>query len=171
VGAPKRLRKKYEKPATMWDMHRIEEEHSLREKYGLKNMREVWLAESELRRIRRKAREVLSGKESEGTGKAMIARLAKLNIIKSDAAVDDLLVIGIESLLERRLQSIVLRKGMAKSMKQARQLVTHGFIAVNGQRVTSPSYLVSADEESKITYYKPIKIDFGEAGAGANKGV
>ncbi|MGC8587125.1 MAG: 30S ribosomal protein S4 [Candidatus Micrarchaeia archaeon] len=171
MGAPKRLRKKYEKPTMMWDLHRIEEEHSLKEKYGLKNMRELWLAESELRRIRRKAREVLSGKESDETGKAMIARLSKLNVIKSSAAVDDLLVIGIEALLERRLQSMVLRKGMAKSIKQARQLVTHGFIAIDGKRITSPSYLVSADEENKISYYKPIKIDFGNAATAESAGI
>lgn len=55
-------------------------------------------------------------------------------------------------LLERRLDNIVYRAGMAKSRPHARQLVAHGLVKVNGQRVTVPSYLVAIGD--KITLAK-----------------
>jgi len=58
----------------------------------------------------------------------------------------------IEDILERRLQSIVFSKGLAKSIFQARQLITHGHVAIDGKRVPTPSYLVLKDEETKIAY-------------------
>jgi small subunit ribosomal protein S4 len=158
LGAPKRFRKKYEKPTLMWDKQRIESEHKLKERYGLRNLKEVWQAASELRRIRRNVREVLSGRAGEEVGKEIIARLAKYNVVSASATLDDLLVIDLDAMLNRRLQSVVVTKGMARSMRQARQLITHGFISVNSKRVTTPGYMVSLNEESRIGYYKPIKI-------------
>jgi small subunit ribosomal protein S4 len=48
-------------------------------------------------------------------------------------------------LLERRLDNVVYRAGFATSRTQARQLVLHGHIAVNGRRVNIPSFLVQKD--------------------------
>jgi small subunit ribosomal protein S4 len=53
-------------------------------------------------------------------------------------------------LLERRLDNVVYRLGWASSRPEARQLVTHGHIAVNGKRVDIPSYLTSPDEVISI---------------------
>ncbi len=159
MGAPRRNRKKYERPSTMWNKHRIEEEHKLAGTYGLRNLRELWKATSEIRRIRRNAREVLSGNTGADVGRQIINRLARYNVVNEDAIPDDLLVIKPESLLERRLQTLVYRKGMAKSLKQARQFITHGFIAINSRRMSSPGYLVNKAEESNISYYKAIKIE------------
>jgi len=58
-----------------------------------------------------------------------------------------------KDLLERRLQTIVFRKGLAKTIYQARQLVVHGHIAIAGRRVTSPGYIVPVDEENLIDFY------------------
>ena len=142
----------------MWEKQRIDEEHKLQERFGLRNLKEVWIADSELRRIRRNVREVLSGRASAEVGKMMVARLAKYGVVADSAALDDLLIVNIDSILNRRLQSIVLNKGMAKTAKQARQLITHGFIAVNGRRTTSPGYMVATTEEPMISYYKPIDL-------------
>lgn len=142
----------------MWEKQRIDEEHKLKERFGLRNLKEVWIAASELRRIRRNVREVLSGKADAAVGKDIIARLSKYNIVAPSAVLDDLLVINIDSILNRRLQSIVTNKGLAKTAKQARQLITHGFIAVDGKRVTAPGYMVAAGDEDKIAYYKPIDL-------------
>ena len=49
--------------------------------------------------------------------------------------------------LERRLDNVVYRLGLATSRRQARQLVRHGHIQVNGRKVNIPSYEVSAGEE------------------------
>ncbi|MDH5634797.1 MAG: 30S ribosomal protein S4, partial [Candidatus Bathyarchaeota archaeon] len=68
------------------------------------------------------------------------------------AVLDDVLDLSLEDILERRLQTIVFSKGLAKSIFQARQLITHGHIAIDRRRVPSPSYLVLRDEETKIAY-------------------
>lgn len=49
-------------------------------------------------------------------------------------------------LLERRLDNVVYRMGLAHTRRQARQLVTHGHIAVNGKRLDIPSALVKAGD-------------------------
>ena len=171
MGSPKRIRKKYDKSKLVWDTARINEVHSLMRKYGLKNARELLIAENELDRIRKNAREVLSGRASEEMAKSLIQRLARYNIVKPDASIEDLLTINVEALLARRLQSLIVEKGLAKSMRQARQLVTHGFIAINSVKVSSPGYMVQASEENAISYYKPINLDAGAAGATVAGGV
>ncbi len=50
-------------------------------------------------------------------------------------------------LLERRLDSAIFRLGMASSRNQARQLVRHKHILVNGRKVNIPSFLVSVGDE------------------------
>ena len=49
-------------------------------------------------------------------------------------------------LLERRLDNVVYRMGMAESRKEARQLVLHGHFTINGQKATIPSMLVKAGD-------------------------
>jgi small subunit ribosomal protein S4 len=53
-------------------------------------------------------------------------------------------------LLERRLDNVVFRLGFASSRAEARQMVTHGHLTVNGQRVDIPSYLVKIGEVVSI---------------------
>lgn len=50
------------------------------------------------------------------------------------------------SMLERRLDNVIYRLKMATSRTQARQMITHGHVFVNGARVSSPSYQVSIDD-------------------------
>ncbi len=50
------------------------------------------------------------------------------------------------SLLELRLDNVVYRLGLAKTRRQARQVVVHGHIRVNGQKVSVPSYQVKVDD-------------------------
>lgn len=61
--------------------------------------------------------------------------------------------------LERRLDNVVYRLGMASSRKHARQLVSHGHILVNGKRVNIPSYLVKPKDKIEVVEasYKPPK--------------
>lgn len=54
-------------------------------------------------------------------------------------------------LLERRLDNVVYRLGFASSTSQARQLVRHGHIEVNGKVVTIPSYIVGVNQVISIT--------------------
>ena len=50
------------------------------------------------------------------------------------------------TLLERRLDNVVFRMGLANTRREARQLVNHGHFTVNGKRVNIPSYLVKVGE-------------------------
>ena len=55
MGEPKFSRPKFDTPPHPWKKARIEEEHLIQANHGLKNMREIWKAKSELRRYRRQA--------------------------------------------------------------------------------------------------------------------
>jgi small subunit ribosomal protein S4 len=61
---------------------------------------------------------------------------------RSEEATGEMLL----SLLERRLDNVVYRLKLSISRRQARQIITHGHILVNGKKVYSPSYLVSVGE-------------------------
>ena len=52
--------------------------------------------------------------------------------------------------LERRLDNVVYRLGFAVARRQARQLVRHGHVQINGKKVDIPSYQVSAGEEISV---------------------
>jgi small subunit ribosomal protein S4 len=58
-------------------------------------------------------------------------------------------------LLETRLDNIVFRSGFAETRQQARQLVSHGFFAVNGKRVNIPSFKVKVGNTIK---FSPTKL-------------
>ena len=97
----------------------------------------------------------LIGKSVEERGKMeaeILAHLKKLGVLDETAVLDDVLDLTIEDIFERRLQTIIFRKGLAKSIQQARQLITHGHIAIGDKRVTIPSYMVTREEEKVIAY-------------------
>lgn len=50
------------------------------------------------------------------------------------------------SILESRLDNVIFRMGLADTRRQARQIVTHGHVLVNGKRVNIPSYLVKTGQ-------------------------
>jgi small subunit ribosomal protein S4 len=58
----------------------------------------------------------------------------------------DLTGTALLKLLERRLDNVIYRMGWARTRPQARQLVSHGHVLVDGRRVDIPSYLVDADQ-------------------------
>lgn len=157
MGDPKKQRRSYSKPRQLWQMERIEREKKLVKKYGLKNGKELWKVESLLRTFRRRARKLLTLKteQAEIEKKQLLDRLSTLNISKKSAGIDDVLVMKIEDILERRLQTMVQKTGLANTPKQARQFIVHGLITIGGNRVTSPSYLVKRDEEKDIKSRSP----------------
>jgi len=149
----KKIRKKYERPKKMFDKQRIEKDKELFKTYGLKAKNEIWRAEAILRKYRRLARE-LTGKENKEKEKLIIDKLVKLGMLNDAAALDDILGLTIETILERRLQTIVFRKGLANTANHARQLIVHGHVVFDGRKMPYPSYLVSREEENKIQIIK-----------------
>ena len=154
MGDPKKQRKKYETPRFLWRTDVLQEELKLLGQYGLRNKRELWRHKTMLSKFRGIARSLIgkTPEERRKMEKEVLARLKKLGMIHETAVLDDVLDLTIEAVLERRLQTIVFRKGLAKSIYQARQLITHGHVAIGKQRVTVPSYLVTREDENQITY-------------------
>lgn len=157
MGDPRKIRKKFETPRHPYEGQRIKEENKLVRKYGLKNKRELWKAQSELRKYRANARDLQASLRT-GDPRAtklmreIASKLAKYGILSENATADDILALNIESILDRRLQTIVFRKGLARTPKMARQLIVHGHIVVNSRKVTIPSYKVKKLDEDTIEY-------------------
>jgi small subunit ribosomal protein S4 len=160
MGDPRRLRPKYETPKVVWNKERIEAERKLIEEYGLKNMREVWIAQKEVRTIRRIARNLLSlGEKGDAASRKIINKAVRLGFVKEGAGLDDLLALSVRDVLERRLETRVQKRGLSRSLRQARQLITHGFISVGGRKASAPGYIVPVSEEQTITYFKAIDLN------------
>ncbi|MBI5148304.1 30S ribosomal protein S4 [Candidatus Pacearchaeota archaeon] len=150
MGDPRKQHKKYKKPRKMFEKDRIEEENSILKKYGLKNKKEIWKAKSAIENIRKRAKSLISDKEKQYE---FIEKLKKQGFSVSN--IDDILSLEKEAWLDRRLQTILVKKKMANTPRQARQLIVHKHILVNGKTINAPSYLVPKHFEDKIT--KKIK--------------
>jgi small subunit ribosomal protein S4 len=155
----RKLRSKIKKPRTPWDKERIDKERQLMKTYGLRRKKEIWKAESTLRSFRRRARD-LAAKKDKIQEKILLDKLQKLGLLNKDATLDDVLSLTIEKLLDRRLQTFVLKNNLANTPKQARQLITHGHISVDDRKIVYPGFNVTQDLEKKISFYgeSPIKI-------------
>ncbi|MEM2341481.1 MAG: 30S ribosomal protein S4 [Candidatus Bathyarchaeia archaeon] len=154
MGDPKKPKKKYESPRFPWRSDILQNELVLLGQYGLRNKRELWRHKTMLSKFRSIARSILSmpAEERVKLESKLLGKLKRLGILSEHAVLDDVLDMTIEDILERRLQTIVFRKGLAKTIYQSRQLITHGHIAVNGRIIFSPSYLVTKEEEDNVTY-------------------
>jgi small subunit ribosomal protein S4 len=154
MGDPKKPKKKYKKPFQPWEKNRMAVELELIGKYGLRNKKEYLRHEAFLRKIREQSRQILAieSEKREKVEKELLSRLERLGLIGTDAVIDDALSLNTEDLLKRRLQTIVLRQGFAKSIHHARQLIIHGHIALQGKKVNSPSRLLLKEEAKEITY-------------------
>jgi small subunit ribosomal protein S4 len=154
MGDPKKQRKKYETPRFRWRKDILQEELKLIGQYGLRNKHELWRHKTTLSTARGIARSLI-GKPAEERTKIeneLLTRLKKQGILAETSALDNVLDLSIEDLLERRLQTIVFRKGLTRTIFQARQLITHGHITIGNRRVTVPSYTVAKAEEDQVMY-------------------
>ncbi len=149
-----KLRKKYQTPKHPWQRARLGLEAKLRQEYAYKNKREVWKMFSILRNFRAQARKLigLRGPQAEKEKQELFSRLRSLGLLGDKAELDDVLNLTIHDIMERRLQTILVRKKMALTMKQARQMITHGHIMIGDKIVRSPSHLVTLEEEKMIRY-------------------
>ena len=155
MGDPRKPRKSFETPRHPWRKDQLEEELHLVGDYGLRNKRELRRHETDLSQIRGIARTLLGAEEQQRAKleRPYLASLARQGILPESAAVDNILDLNVKDLMERRLQTIVYRSGLAKSIYQARQFVIHGHISVAGDIVTVPSYVVRRDQESRIAFH------------------
>jgi small subunit ribosomal protein S4 len=158
MGDPRKPKKMFRRPRRIWTTDQLNAELYIIGSYGLRNKRELWRAQSEVARFRNQARallalptEVRQEKETQ-----LLTFLNRLGLVNQSATLDDVLNLKIEDLLERRLQTLVMKKGDIKSAQQARQMVSHGHVSLDNRIVNIPGYLVRRDEEQQILLHMSV---------------
>ena len=154
MGDPRRLKKKYKKPGHPFQKERMMEELEYLGKYGLRNKREFWKHRTQLgnwRDIARQSRK-LEPERAKQVQQTLIKKLVRLGVIGAEAEFEDVLLLTVEDLLKRRLQSLVYEKGLASTIYEARQRIVHGHIQVGNKTINSPSYIVKKEEEDLISF-------------------
>ena len=149
----KRKHKTYSRPKRPFDKVRIDEEAQIKKEFGLKNKREIWKADARIKTIRARAKKLIGAEESKQ--QALFEGLNKQGF--KVASIADVLGLEKGDYLNRRLQTIVIGKGLASTQRGARQLIVHKKVLVNGKVVDSPSYIVPVEFEEKIKL-KPKKV-------------
>lgn len=164
MGDPRRIRNKYSRPRSPWQRDRIELEKALLKEYGLKNKTEIWKLDSKLKAFKDLAKKLIAARtaQSEKERAQLLSRLNRLGLIKEGAHLDDVLGLTLKDVLERRLQTLVFRKGLSRTMRQARQFITHQHVAIGKKIISTPSYLVSTSEEPGITFLPKSALSSAE---------
>ena len=155
MGDPKFPSKHYNTPSHPWQKVRIEEERTLIHQYGLKNKKEIWTSNTKIRSMRRQARKLTatSGDEQAQKEKSLLlSKLNRLGMLEQESGLEDVLRMTPENILDRRLQTQVYLQGLASTAKQARQLIIHGHISVEGAVTRVPGMLVTKLQEKNIKY-------------------
>jgi small subunit ribosomal protein S4 len=151
MGDIKKTKKKYSKPSHPWRIERITEENQIIKEYGIPKKTELWKAKAKLESFKNQAKRVTARTDAQAgvERQNLVKKLESLNLIK-EATLEAILGISIKDVLNRRLQTLVYKKGYAKTMSQARQMIIHRHILVGGKINTSPSYIVRLSEEANI---------------------
>ena len=156
MGDIKRKQQRFSRPRQLFNRARIDEEDLLVKKYGLKNKREIWKAEAQVSRLRRRAKSLIPKTDKEK--KLFFEKLNKMGF--KIAEVSDVLGLTKENWLDRRLQTFVHKKNLAASPREARQLIVHKKVFVAGAAVNAPSFFVTTDLENKISLkQKKVKAE------------
>jgi len=154
MGDPKFKKNMYRRPMKIWDLARLEEESVLMKEYGLRRKKELWRTNGVVSKYTHFAKALIKdySERAEKEKGFLIQKLQKLNVLGVGAKLDDVLAIKMRNFLERRLQTVVFRMGLGKTMKQARQFILHKHVIIGNNVIISPSYLVNKDEEAILSF-------------------
>ncbi len=161
MGLPRKQRKKYSTPVHPWQKAMIEEDRKILEEYGLKNKKEIYKMRSVLKGFSDQAKQLIASKtpQAEKERASLLKKLQKIGLINKTGTLDNILDLNINDIMDRRLQTFVYKKGLARSINQARQFIVHEHITVGGAKITTPSYFVNADEENSIVFVANSKLN------------
>ena|SRR3989344_489137 len=155
MGDPKQLRKKYSTPRHPWVRTIIESEKVVLKEYGLVKKKEIHIANSFLKKYKDIAKRLIATRtlpQAQKEKQQILGKLQKLGLLSVGAELDNILGLELKDVLSRRLQSVVYKKGLSRSMKQSRQFITHRHIMVGDNEISSPSYLVLLEEEGAVSF-------------------
>ena len=159
MGDPRKAKKSYTRPRSIWTSDQISSELYVVGSYGLRNKKELWKVQTEIARIRNQARALLAISTDVRHEKEtkLLNYLSRLGIVEDSSTLDDILNLKIEDILERRLQTLVMKRSNLKSPYQARQIVVHGHVSIGDRKINLPGYLVKKDEEPQILiHFTPV---------------
>merc|ERR1712017_6976 len=144
-------------PRRAFDKERLDHELQLLGTYGLKNKREIRRVGLILSKVRAVARHLLTLDEKDPRrifeGQALMRRMIRYGILDEDKQrLDYVLALKIEDFLERRLQTLVFKRGLAKSIHHARVLIRQKHIRVGRQIVDIPSFMVRVESQPHIDF-------------------
>jgi small subunit ribosomal protein S4 len=154
MGDPKKLRKKYDTPRHPWVKGNIEAGKILKKEFGLRNAQEILRAQSFLKKYKNIAKRLIAQKTAQGEKEKtqILEKLQNLGLLPTGSDLDSILNLKVETILGRRIQSVLFNKKLARSVKQARQFIVHRHVSIGDKEITAPAYLISLEEESRLTF-------------------
>jgi len=156
MGDPKRLRRKWKRPRKIFNTARIVADKELKKNYGFRRKKEIWRLDYTFKHLMRRARKILATKDKKAED-ILMNKLIKMGLITKKVPIEEVLNLNFEDLCERRLQTILFKKGLANTLKQARQFISHKKVIVGEKMVNQPNYIVLKNEEDKIKLKEKIK--------------
>lgn len=155
MGDPRHFRKKYDTPSHPWQSVRITEEAALKKEFGIPTNTEIWKMLSKLKDFKDRVKKLVPrvGKQAEIERAQLLTKLQSLSLLQTGETLDKVLSLTLKNVMDRRLQSLLVKKGLARTMKQARQMITHEHVLVKDKKITAPSYLVDIAEEGSINFH------------------
>lgn len=161
--------KTFSKPRRPFEKVRLDAELKTVGEYGLRNKRELWRVQFALNKLRNAARVLLTLDEDDPKrifeGNAILKRMRTYGLLEADKeSLDYVLALTAEEFLERRLQTLVFKLGLAKSVHHARILIKQRHIRVGKQIVNVPSFLVRVETQKHIDFALNSPLGGGRPG-------
>ncbi len=164
--------KTFKKPRRPFEKERLDAEMKTVGEYGLRNKRELWRVQMALSKIRQAARTLLTLDDKDSRrlfeGEALLRRMYRYGVLdEAQNKLDYVLALTPADFLERRLQTLVFKLGLAKSVHHARVLIRQRHVRVGKQVVNVPSFMVRVDAQKHIDF--ALHSPFGGGRPGRNK--